>query len=437
MEITSDEEPEEAVRELVLLWTLSLASTRFYGCAEDGGIGAARPRLVPEPSVALLKAANSPVQFHQQQSQPIAVKKSAHCSLNSILEEMMRDTFVNLAVILCSLLTTSIFAKYNIELKPVFSESRQHTGYSAKMISHDERKKFNLLLDTSTAFTWVPQCPRYDLRLPNNPSYVHEFCANKQHHERYCSEIRTVSQNYGSTSVSACIILDQISFPCMKKRSSLALYGPLGLLKALEWNEWKDYQGIDGVLGLAALHIDDRGIRGVSALYDDQPNVHYSLVADAVFNANFKWPIAIALPPLNSRKKAVLTLGGVNDELCNMSQTTIEPLLPFISVPEEFLQKIAAKYNAQNENNTYLVDCNIKLKPFVMGTFRAKYIIPRKNLLIKKSEGDTRCVLLLKSAKTVALGLPFLHRYCAVLTTYELYHSRDPWLTTERGLQAS
>ncbi|VBB35575.1 unnamed protein product, partial [Acanthocheilonema viteae] len=41
MEITSDEEPEEAVRELVLLWTLSLASTRFYGCAEDGGIGAA------------------------------------------------------------------------------------------------------------------------------------------------------------------------------------------------------------------------------------------------------------------------------------------------------------------------------------------------------------------------------------------------------------
>ncbi|VBB35309.1 unnamed protein product [Acanthocheilonema viteae] len=53
-----------------------------------------------------------------------------------------------------------------------------------------------------------------------------------------------------------------------------------------------------------------------------------------------------------------------------------------------------------------------------MGTNYAKYIIPAKDLLIRR-EGDKRCVLLLKSAKTVALGLPFLNRYCAILEISE------------------
>ncbi|KAL3997309.1 Eukaryotic aspartyl protease family protein [Acanthocheilonema viteae] len=389
---------------------------------------------------------------------------------------MMRDTFVNLAVILCCLLTTSIFAEYNIELQPVLSESHQHTGYSAKMISDREQKEFNLLLDMLSPFTWVPRYPDYDPDLSNSEPCVHEFCANKQHYERECSNYYYIFE-HGSIYVCADIIEDNISFPCMENGPSLAWSGvPLGLFRILRWNNWKDYQGIDGVLGLAALHIDQRPLSKSRGMYTDW-NVYYNLFTRTMYDGNFKWPIAIALPPLNSGKKAVLTVGGVYNELCNMSQATAEPLLvyskslddhssnqyefkyddiimgnttfssyyyneiaylhttqPFITVPEEFLQEIAAKYNAQNESNTYLVDCNIQLEPFVMVTFHAKYTIPAEYLLIKKNEGDTQCVLLLKSAKTVALGLPFLHAYCAVLDKNKII-LKIPSPTVERHIK--
>ncbi|VBB35553.1 unnamed protein product, partial [Acanthocheilonema viteae] len=143
-------------------------------------------------------------------------------------------------------------------------------------------------------------------RLPNNPSYVHEFCANKQYYPGSCSSyLNTVEQSYGSTNVSACWIDGYIRFRPMENGAPLVLRkAPLGLLKALEWNEWKDYQGIDGVLGLAALHISRRSVRGVSVIpgNNNRVNSDYSLLRWAIFKKKIESPIAIALPPLVKKR---------------------------------------------------------------------------------------------------------------------------------------
>ncbi|VBB35519.1 unnamed protein product, partial [Acanthocheilonema viteae] len=124
----------------------------------------------------------------------------------------MRDTFVNLAVILCSLLTTSIFAEHNIELQPLFSESHQPTGYAipAMIITEIPEIELNLPLDL-IALIWVPQRPHSDLHLPNSASYVHKSCAKKQHPPSNRSSSSDIGeQECGLINVSACRIHDYI-----------------------------------------------------------------------------------------------------------------------------------------------------------------------------------------------------------------------------------
>ncbi|VDN88072.1 unnamed protein product [Brugia pahangi] len=171
------------------------------------------------------------------------------------------------------------------------------------------------------------------------------------------------------------------------------LNSPFGTLCFLSWPEWENYQEIDGIFGLSALHTDRllEGVFGFFPLLDKD----------------------------ESDKTATLTLGGRNSKSCDLSNEKYEPLHflgnrynfqflavkmgytefiklgitltypntmdPYITVPDEFMKKIAYDLGAQTDIRTgkYLVDCKQSFNPFEIFTAENKYIIEPKNFIIK------------------------------------------------------
>ncbi|VDO48099.1 unnamed protein product [Brugia timori] len=98
---------------------------------------------------------------------------------------------------------------------------------------------------------------------------------------------------------------------------------------------------------------------------------------------------------------------------------------PYITVPDEFMKKIAYDLGAQADIRTgkYLVDCEQSFNSFEIFTAENKYIIEPKNFIIKHNPNDKQCELAFRSFKgfeqEVMLGLPFLHQYCMTVEARE------------------
>ncbi|CAG9534905.1 unnamed protein product [Cercopithifilaria johnstoni] len=245
----------------------------------------------------------------------------------------MRDTLINLVFIFCCLQATSIFAEYHVELHPVYSQSNpvhgqsnQHIGYTVKVLIGEPKKEFSLLLDTVTSFLWIFS-PVSMLSFSNGtkrllmkkPAYTYSVLqmlneANQIH----------LDQIYGSRSLSLIIFTDNISFNLLDGAYVDFTSFPFCTTTTLQWPEF-DYQKIDGVLGLSTLHVfgspfgvSSQSFSGQSAL--DNP------IRRAIRNYQLHPVITITLPPLDSKKKAMLTLGGRNNQSCDLNYETTEPL---------------------------------------------------------------------------------------------------------------
>ncbi|CAG9530438.1 unnamed protein product [Cercopithifilaria johnstoni] len=230
----------------------------------------------------------------------------------------MTGTLINLTIIFCCLQVTSIFAEHQVELYPIYNKSNQHIGYAAKVMIGESKKEFSLLLDTVTAFLWV---------FP--PSY-HQIISRemKTYSERessFMSDILYQKQTYGSREVELLDRMDTIMFNLTDASQLHFIRTAFGVVNNLKWSKWDDYQKTDGVLGLSAFHVD--GIpSGVicQSLYNR--SITSNPVKVAVWGYEVYPFVTIALPPLDSDNKAILTLGGRNDESCDWNYGTTELL---------------------------------------------------------------------------------------------------------------
>ncbi|VDN08591.1 unnamed protein product [Thelazia callipaeda] len=218
-----------------------------------------------------------------------------------------------------------------------------------------------------------------------------------------------------------------------------------GTPSVLKWDDAVMYYRIDGVLGLSSLNISDTR--------RDNP-IHKVLRSSSIDPI-----ITIALPPRNSSVAATLTLGASNNYICAKSdkQVTeklvssrdrydfayssismgnktfslqwrsafayVDTIRPYIGVPDLFMQELILKYDAKKKRNTgadvYWVDCNQAFEPFYLRTANNTYVVEPSNFVIKHDKADANCELGFRSHSgplgPVALGIPFLNQYCAIL----------------------
>nr|CRZ22364.1 Bm8487 [Brugia malayi] len=274
---------------------------------------------------------------------------------------------MKLTIFLCTLLVIPLFAEHQINLYPVYDKLKRRTGYALNVNIGKPGKEFRVLLDTLTSLLWVPGTDR-----------VHPFCYDKKF--------------YSKSDSTSC---------------TTTLYTTLAQCY---------------------------GLRGVNL---------------------WSWNDDI----MESDKTATLTLGGRNSKSCDLSNEKYEPLYflgnrynfeflavkmgytefvklgitltypntmdPYITVPDEFMKKIAYDLGAQADIRTgkYLVDCKQSFNPFEIFTAENKFIIEPKNFIIKHNPNDKQCELAFRSFKgfeqEVMLGLPFLHQYCMTVEARE------------------
>ncbi|CAG9534906.1 unnamed protein product [Cercopithifilaria johnstoni] len=239
----------------------------------------------------------------------------------------MRDALINWAIIFCCLQATSIFAEHQIELHPVYSKSNQHTGYAAKVMIGEPKKEFSLLLDTVTSFLWVfpptfasffsngswetaTRMPGYSSsqsQTVNRTNYIH------------------LDQIYDSRKVTMTQFTDNISFNTLNGTHVDFLSSPFCVTRTVQWRKFDDYQKIDGMLGLSTLHVFGAPF-GIPSYSFSCQSIADNPIRRAIRNYELQPVITIALPPLDSKKKAMLTFGGRNNQSCDLNYETTEPL---------------------------------------------------------------------------------------------------------------
>ncbi|CAG9538630.1 unnamed protein product, partial [Cercopithifilaria johnstoni] len=211
----------------------------------------------------------------------------------------MRNTLINLAIIFCCLQATSIFAEHQIELHPVYSKSNKHTGYTVKMLIGEPKKEFSLLLDIATAIIWIYPS-KYTEILPKNKQ-AYTFLQSQTFKKE---NPLLLVETYGSRSVALCTEWDKISFNLLDGTHVDFTSFPFCKVKIIIWPKREDYQRIDGLFGIGIPY----GVSGSSSSWNNRSYL----------------VITIALPPMDSNKTAILTLGGRNNQLCDLNYETTE-----------------------------------------------------------------------------------------------------------------
>ncbi|CAG9534046.1 unnamed protein product [Cercopithifilaria johnstoni] len=238
----------------------------------------------------------------------------------------MRDTLINLAIIFCCLQATLIFAEHQVELHPVYSVSNQHAGYTAKVTIGEPKKEFCLLLDIGSSFLWVLH-PSFYLSFPNGTwEFMRKMHAYAYYDSQTCGKTNQIflDQTYGSRKVSLIQFTDNISFNSLNGTRVDFPSSPFCVTKILQWPKF-DYQKMDGVLGLSTLHVFGSPF-GVSTQSFSGLYILDNPIRRAIRNYQLHPVITIALPPLDSKKKAMLTFGGRNNQSCDLNYETTEPL---------------------------------------------------------------------------------------------------------------
>ncbi|CAG9538617.1 unnamed protein product [Cercopithifilaria johnstoni] len=239
----------------------------------------------------------------------------------------MRDTLIILAVILYCHQATLIFAEFQVELHPVYSGSNQHTGYSTNVMIGEPKKEFSLLLDTVTNFLWVLPST-FALSFSNG---TWEFLTkmsgylNCQSKTLNRTNYTHLYQIYGSRGVTMTQFTDNISFNSFNGTHVDFPNSPFCVAKILRWHKFNDYKKIDGVLGLSMLHVFGSPL-AICRQSFSSVSVMDSPIRRAVRNNQLNPVVTIALPPLDSKKKAMLTFGGHNNQSCDLNYETTEPL---------------------------------------------------------------------------------------------------------------
>ncbi|KAM3722757.1 Aspartic protease [Dirofilaria immitis] len=366
-----------------------------------------------------------------------------------------------LIVILCTSLIALTFAEYHVNLQPIYSAYNDHTGYALKLMIGSPEKEFTVLLDTVTTFLCVA-----------GSSPLHKLCNAKTAYSNLDSCTCTTVfptlriENRGTKLVTILMWNDNISINSSNNGRLNFINSPFGSLNLLNWLEIKDYQQIDGVFGLSALHVDGivNGLFGFPSLYytdtisnyQKSSNIADNPLREAIQNKQFDPIITIALPSLDLDKTAVLTLGGRNDRLCDLKYEKNESLVnstnrynfeylfikmgnvsygndlrkifayphtvkSYIRVPHKFMEQIVRNLKAEIDRITgkYMVDCNESFEPFVLQTRENNYTIESKHFIIKH-DNNNRCELAFRRNKnildkSVALGIPFFHKFCVTL----------------------
>ncbi|MCP9257494.1 hypothetical protein DINM_000845 [Dirofilaria immitis] len=309
-----------------------------------------------------------------------------------------------LIVILCTSLIALTFAEYHVNLQPVYNENEDHTGYALKLTIGSPEKEFTVLLDTVSKYLWVVGI-----------FSKHQLCGAKTAYSNLDSyTCTTVSptlriENRGPKSVTMLMWNDHISISSSNNGRLNFTNSSFGTLSILNWPEIKDYQQIDGDLD----------------------------------------------------KTAVLTLGGRNDKLCDLKYEKNESLVnsknrynfeylsikmgnatyrndlwkifayphtvkSYIRVPHKFMEQIVRNLKVEIDRITgkYMVDCNESFEPFVLQTRENNYTIESKHFIIKH-DNNNRCELAFRRNKnildkSVALGIPFFHKFCVTLEPHNL-----------------
>ncbi|KAM3722756.1 Aspartic protease [Dirofilaria immitis] len=328
-----------------------------------------------------------------------------------------------LIVILCTSLIALTFAEYHVNLQPIYSAYNDHTGYALKLMIGSPEKEFTVLLDTVTTFLCVA-----------GSSPLHKLCNAKTAYSNLDSCTCTTVfptlriENRGTKLVTILMWNDNISINSSNNGRLNFINSPFGSLNLLNWLEIKDYQQIDGVFGLSALHVDGivNGLFGFPSLYytdtisnyQKSSNIADNPLREAIQNKQFDPIITIALPSLDLDKTAVLTLGGRNDRLCDLKYEKNESLVNSTN-RYNFEYLFIKMGNIDRITGKYMVDCNESFEPFVLQTRENNYTIESKHFIIKH-DNNNRCELAFRRNKnildkSVALGIPFFHKFCVTL----------------------
>ncbi|VDN07279.1 unnamed protein product [Thelazia callipaeda] len=322
--------------------------------------------------------------------------------------------------------------EYRMLLSPVYNNIKHHTGYTLQISIGSPSKNFNVLLDTVTSLFWVA-----------GTHCQSEFCNGKVQYPTPASNAISASRRYCFYSKYRRvmtyewhddIVLEQYDGLTMK-----FVNASFGTPFFLEWPEWREYNKIDGVMGLASLNIEDT--------LKDSPVMQ--VLRDIV-------PIfTIALAPLNTEIGPSITISAVDTVSCDIRKLSSEKLISlgarydfkylsismgnvsfsspsrkafayphiiksYIGVPDDFMQAIVQKYNAKIDPSTgiYWVDCNASFDSFTLTTVNNTYVLEAKYFIIKHDASNEKCELAFRNRKgsvgPVSLGIPFLHKYCAV-----------------------
>ncbi|CAG9534904.1 unnamed protein product [Cercopithifilaria johnstoni] len=375
---------------------------------------------------------------------------------NSIPDGKMRDTLINLAIIFYCLQAAPIFVEHEVELHPVYGKSNQHTGYTAKVIIGESKEELALLLDIATTIIWIYPS-KYTEILPENKQ-AYSFLQSETFKKE---NPLLLVEAYGSRSVALYTEWDKISLNLLDGTCLDFTDFPFCKVKIIIWPKREDYQRIDGLFGIG---------------------VPYGNSGDSSRNNQSYLVITVALPPLDSNKTAILTLGGRNNQSCDLNYETVEPLRlinentgqerqvapspshliasnqsgnhyefkynsikmgdvmssivsfaylstiePFISVPDDFLSKIITNLNAtfDSSENKYMVQCKGSVahntyEPFEISTDSNTYVIPPQHFIIKHNPDDMLCELAFRKNERI-----FYYLYASE-NLIERYSDIDP-----------
>ncbi|VDM96724.1 unnamed protein product [Thelazia callipaeda] len=292
-------------------------------------------------------------------------------------------------------------SEYRIKLNEVYTELKQHVGYSLEVGIGTPEKNFSVLLQTASPLFWVAD---------ENCRFL--FCKGKRRFSKSKSSTYEETSDLGGYDSEVPNKFLAIS----RSRDIVQIYRLIGgrlklmnasfgmLSKFGKWVEGKKYVGIDGVLGISSTLLGD--------MLTENP------IKQAIRTGSIEPIIAIALPPLHHRVSATLTLGGIDSELCQSDIVKSEGLFllngrryefefssmswgrakfskpkrkllaypdsaePFIMVPQQFMEAIINATNAELYSRQCLLGFNSK-----------------------PGNADNK----------LTLGIPFLHRYCTIL----------------------
>ncbi|VDN08582.1 unnamed protein product [Thelazia callipaeda] len=221
-------------------------------------------------------------------------------------------------------------------------------------------KSFSVLLDTVTPILWVP-----------GPECRHRFCNGKTQYTEWSSvsakKIYPRMKQYPYDETRKTIAYehyDDITMNQMNDEELKVKNAAFGTPSVLKWNDAVMYYRTDGVLVTATLTLgasndyicakSDKQVTEKLVSSRDRYDFAYSSISMGNKTFSLQWRSAFAY---------------------------IHTIKPYIAVPDLFMQEIALKYNAK--------------------------------------KADARCELGFRSHSgplgPVALGIPFLNQYCAIL----------------------